>query len=58
MKVVKGLRRTNWQLQNSHKDVKYSIGNIVSNIVITTYGVRGVLQIPGGKVYFVKYLTV
>ena len=34
MKKVKGLRSTNWQLQNSHGDVKYSIGNIVSNTVI------------------------
>ena len=40
VKVVKGLRSTNWQLQNSHRDVKYSIGNIVDNIVITTCGAR------------------
>ena len=38
MKKVKGIS-TNWQLQNSHRDVKYSIGNIVNNIVITIYGV-------------------
>ena len=25
VKRVKGLQRTNWQLQNSHGDVKYSI---------------------------------
>ena len=34
------------QLQNSHMDVKYSIGNIV-NILITLYGVRWVLDLSG-----------
>ena len=28
---------TNWELQNSHGDVKYSIENVVNNIVITMY---------------------
>ena len=46
VKKEKGLRSTNWQLQNSHRDVKYRIGNIVSNIVIV-YGVRWVLEIWG-----------
>ena len=32
---MKGLRSTDWQLQNSHGDVNYSVGNIVSNTVIT-----------------------
>ena len=32
---VKATRSMNWQLQNSHEDIKHSIGNIVSNIVIT-----------------------
>lgn len=33
MKKVKELRKsTTWLLQNSHKDVKDSIGNIVNNI--------------------------
>ena len=36
-----GLRSINWQLQNSHGAVKYSTGNIVSNIVITCV-------VPGG----------
>ena len=36
MKKVMGLRSTNWKLQNSHGDVKYSIGNKVSNILITS----------------------
>ena len=34
VKKEKGLRSANL-LQNSHGDVKYSIGNIVNNIVIT-----------------------
>ena len=28
----------NWQLQNSGVDVKYGIGDVVSNIVITMHG--------------------
>ena len=34
-------------LQNSHGDVKYSIGNIVNNTVIPMYVVRGVLALSG-----------
>ena len=30
MKKVKGLRSTNWWLQNSYRGVKYSIGNRVA----------------------------
>ena len=48
MKKVKGLRSTNWLLQNSQGDVKYSIGNIVTNVVITTSGIRWVLDSSGG----------
>ena len=33
VKKVKGLRSTDWQLQTSHWDVKYSIGHRVNNIV-------------------------
>ena len=47
MKKVKGLRSTNWQLQNSHGDVKYSIGNIVNNVVITMNDVSGT-RLMGG----------
>ena len=44
---VKGLRSTNWQSQNSHGHVKYSLGSIASNIVITMFGVRWVLDLLG-----------
>ena len=48
MKKVKGLRSTNWQLQNSHGGgVKYSLENTVHNIVITVYGVRWALHLLG-----------
>ena len=52
MKKMKELKRANWQLQNSHRDVKYSIGNTVNNR-ITMYGARWVLEILGE--HFVKY---
>ena len=52
VKKVKGLRSTDWQLQNSHGNVKYRIRNTVRSIVITMYGARGVLEIPGQ--HFVK----
>ena len=32
VKGVKGLRSRNCELQNSHEDVKYSIGNRVNNV--------------------------
>ena len=38
VKKMKRLRSINWWLQNSHRDVNYSIGNIVNDIVITMYG--------------------
>lgn len=34
------LQNDNWQLQNSHGEVKHSLGDIVSNIAITMDGVR------------------
>ena len=46
-KKVKGLRSTNSLLQNSHEDVKYSIGNLVNNIPIIMYGVRWVQDLSG-----------
>ena len=30
---MKGLTSTNWLLQNSHGDVKYSTGNVVNNVL-------------------------
>ena len=51
---MKDLRRTECLLQNSHGDVKYSVGDVVDNIVITMYGARWVLKISGGtlsKIY-------
>ena len=59
---VKGLRRRNWQLQNRHGDVKYSLGNVVNNI-ITTYDaismrLIGVLDLLGVNLHkFYKFLT-
>lgn len=50
MQKVKGLRGTIW-LQNSHEDVKNSIGNKVSNTVITMYGARRVLEIYKGTLH-------
>ena len=45
---MKGLRSTHWQLPNNPGDIKYSIGDLVNNIVIaTTYGNRYVLEISG-----------
>ena len=40
VKKVKGLGSTDWLLQNAHGDAKYRIGNIVSNILVSMYGVR------------------
>lgn len=54
MKKVKGLNSTNWKLQNSHGDIKHSLGNTVNNTVITISGARWVLELLGrmlGKVY-------
>ena len=56
VKMVKGLRSTDWWLQNSHRDVKYSIGSTVNNIVITAYGAKWVLEVVGEK-HFVKNMT-
>ena len=47
-KKVKGVRRTDWWLQTSPGDVRYSMGNAVSNTAITTHGARRALEIPGG----------
>ena len=44
-KELKEVRSTDRQLQNSHRDVKYSVGNIVNNILIIMCGLRWVLEI-------------
>lgn len=55
MKKVKG-RRANWRLQNSHRTVKNSLGNVVNNIVITMYSARWVLDLSGD--YFINDINV
>ena len=58
MKKVKGLRSTEWQLQNSHGDVKYSIEKRVNNIVTTMYGARWILDsLRGSFCKLYKHLT-
>ena len=47
MKKVKGLRSTYWWLQDSHRDVEYSIGNIIHNIIVTSLSVRWVQGLLG-----------
>lgn len=37
---VKGLSSINWYLQRCHRDVDYSIGNLVNNVMIHMYGAR------------------
>ena len=55
VKKGKGLVSTNWRLRNSHRDVKYSIGNVRHN-VITVRGVRWVLVFQDDD--FLSYLNV
>ena len=47
VKKVKGLGRTIWELQKSHRDIKYSIGNTVNNSVMTMYSPRWALEVLG-----------
>lgn len=49
VKKVKRSRSTDWKLDNSHRDVKHGGGNTVSNMVMTTYGARSVLELSGGS---------
>lgn len=44
---LKGLTSINWQLQNRHGDIKYSIGNIVNNSLIAMYGVLWIRDLSG-----------
>lgn len=45
---VKGLKSAARQLQNSHRDVRYSIGNIVNKTIITMCGAGWALDLLGG----------
>lgn len=54
VKSGKRLGCTNWQLQHSHRAVKYSTGNIINNPVITRDGARWAREFLGrspGKLY-------
>ena len=42
VKWVKGIKKYKLPVIKSHRDAKYSIENIVDNIVMTMYGVRWV----------------
>ena len=53
---VKGLRSTSLWLQNRPRDVKYSVGDTVNHIVMTTYGARWVLEMLGED--SVSYISV
>ena len=58
VKKEKELRSTNWQLQDSDREVKYSLGNTVNNIVINICGARWLQDLLGVsccKLY--KFLT-
>ena len=43
----KGLRCANCHLKNSHKCLRCSAGNTVSDIVVTMRGARWALDLPG-----------
>ena len=47
LKKLKGLRSINCLSQNSHGDIKYSIGITVNNIVIIINGVRWLQDLLG-----------
>lgn len=44
---LKELRSTHWQLQNNHRNEKYSIENIINNIVIIMHGIGGGNRLSG-----------
>lgn len=52
---MEGLRSTDLQFQNSFGDVKYSIKNIITIIVIIMYVASWVLEISGE--HFIKYMA-
>ena len=54
-KLFEGIKKFKL-VQDSSRDVKYSIKNIVNNTAITMYDARWVPEISGE--YFVKYIIV
>ena len=44
-KKGEGIKEYKLELQSSHGDVKYSIGNTVSNSVLSMCGVKGILDL-------------
>lgn len=42
-----GIRKYKLPAKNSHRDVKYGRGNLVSNIVTIRFGVRWVVHVSG-----------
>ena len=47
---VKGLRSTNWQLQNNHWDVKYITGNgVAKERICMTHICENVWELPEGQ---------
>ena len=53
---AKGLRSTSSWLQSAHRDVRYTVGNSVNNIVITMCGARWGLELLEGPT--VNYVIV
>ena len=43
--VCSRAKKVKRSIQDSHGNVEYNIGNIVPNIIITTYGTRCILEI-------------
>ena len=50
-----GIKKYKLAITNSHRDIKCSIGNIVSNSIITMYGVKWVLDLSGD--HLVSYIN-
>ena len=60
MKKMKGLKNTNWWIQNSHRDVKYSIRKVVNNIVFLflILILFSLLQVSQFFLYFFLFLII
>lgn len=53
---VKGLTSRDWQLQNSHVDVKYGTGNRVNDVAMSMCGARWHWEYQ--REHFIKYVIV